>query len=208
MENASLLGHSASWWDAAMLMSLGVAAFVAFIVAGATAGSVVANKRENAAAKEELDRYKSEAGERTAALENAAAQARLETEKLRAQLAWRTVSPHTVKALEAELSLHPGAVNVEYVSGDPEANNLAIQIANIFGAAKWQVGMLGVTFNSTAVFGLWVPDPPSKDTPAIRTAFSKYQLGFASNALPTGGMSFGGTVDGGAVVFVGSKKPN
>jgi hypothetical protein len=149
------------------------------------------------------------ANERAAGLEKEAANARLETERLKAQFAWRAFSPEQAKALEQDLAAHPGIVNVMYVSGDPEANNLAIQIGNIFSAAKWQVGMLGSTFNGAAIFGLWVPDTPAKDTSAIRSAFTAHEIGYSTAALPSSGMmGFGGTIPNAATVFVGSKKPN
>lgn len=205
-----MLGLDLAAWNMIMWLALGLAAFAAIAIFLSTRVIITLQDKEAADRADEFARYKVEVGERTAGLEAEAANARLETERLKAQFAWRTISPEATKALEVELAAHPGAVNVEYVAGDPEANNLAIQIANIFGTAKWQVGMMGQTFAGTAIFGLWVPDPPAKDTNVIRAAFTKYGLGFSPAAMPGTGslMGYGGSVPGGATIFIGSKKPS
>jgi hypothetical protein len=101
-------------------------------------------------------------------------------------------------------------VNLQYAAGDLDANNLAIQFGTIFRAAKWQVGLTGITFVGSAIFGIWVPDPPATDTPIIREAFRAVGIAFNPSALPKFSqiMEFGGGVSGGAVVFIGTKSPN
>jgi hypothetical protein len=57
MDN-SLLGHGSDWWNGAMLISLALAALVAFLVAAATTGVIIVQKREAGVANAELARYK------------------------------------------------------------------------------------------------------------------------------------------------------
>jgi cell division protein FtsL len=143
-----------------------------------------------------------------AAIANAnaqAAQARLEQERLKAELAWRTLSPQVVAQLEQILSKHPGKINVQHVANDTEALYLAIQLANIFGKAKWEVQMLSVTMGGALVFGLWSPNAPSSDTAIVRDALRAVNIGFSTDTLPPQGMAFGGTIPDAPILFVGSK---
>jgi hypothetical protein len=147
------------------------------------------------------------ANERAATLENEAAQARLEQEKLKAQLAWRVLPPAAVTAIEQRLSQAPSAINVEHVANDPEALYLAIQIANIFERAKWQIAMNAVTMAGTVVFGIWIPNSQSPTTAVIQGAFTAAGVGFSTGNLPPAGMGFGGNIPGAPKLFIGSKRP-
>jgi len=134
-----------------------------------------------------------------------ALQARIEQERLKAQFAWR-VLPNEISAdLERHLSQHPGKINVQYVANDPEALYFAIQFANIFVNAKWEVQMLAMQIAGTAIFGIWIPDSPSPDTAIARDAFGAARIGFSSDVLPRGGIGFGGAIENAAILFVGSK---
>ncbi|MGO8756338.1 MAG: hypothetical protein ACLQHK_14070 [Gallionellaceae bacterium] len=186
MESSLLLGQTASWWDAAMLISLAVVAFVAFLVAGATTGSVVANKRESAAAKVELERYKLgvasqvaeaktegiKAGEKAgnalvraaeseaktallekeaAAIRNETAQANERVEKLKAEnIAWQKAmlpryigligidGPPKAQEYFAGIDRFAGTpISIQVVAGDSEAQNLAIQVAQVLSMYGW-----------------------------------------------------------------------
>ena len=79
------------------------------------------------------------ANQNTARLENEAAAAKLETEKLKLVVAWRIIPSDAAGELSKALSGKPGSVNLRYTDGDPEALFLAIQISQILGKAKWQV---------------------------------------------------------------------
>src|ERR1700730_17440080 len=136
-------------WEELMLASLGVAGLIAFAVFMTTAAVVILTRRENAETKREYETYKLtvegqvaeakregiKAGEtagsalvRAAELEKEAANAKLETERLKATVAWRSISPEIAASLEKILSETPGSVNLRYTDGDPEALFLAIQI--------------------------------------------------------------------------------
>ena len=147
------------------------------------------------------------ANERAASLERDATRARLETERLKAQLAWRVLPQNIANAIGNNLSASVGKINIQYAANDTEALYFAIQLANIFGKAGWQVGMLSVTLSGTVVFGLWVPDTQSPFTQTIRTALEGAGIGFSRQALPTSNtvMSSGNQIPGAPILFVGSK---
>jgi hypothetical protein len=145
------------------------------------------------------------AKKQTAALENEAAQARLEQERLKAQLAWRTLAPDAKSNLETALARKPAQVNIQYPSGDTEAQYLAIQFANTFEKAGWQVAMFSATLHGTVAWGLFIPDPVSDATTEMRDAFAAAGLGFSTEALPPAGMGFGNSIPNAPILFIGSK---
>jgi hypothetical protein len=99
-----------------------------------------ADARERVSQAEAVGRQAQEASslanERAKALELEAENAKLETEQLKAKLAWRILTPPQHQALFASLSQHTGAATIAHVANDPESLYLAIQIANIFSEAK------------------------------------------------------------------------
>jgi hypothetical protein len=147
------------------------------------------------------------ANERAASLANEASQARLEQEKLKAQLAWRVLSPQSTATIEQRLSQQPASINIEHVANDPEALYLAIQVANIFGKANWQVAMNAVTMSGTAVFGIWIPHFDSPAALVVREAFTAAGIGFSTDVPPPAGMGFGGSIQGAPRLLIGSKRP-
>ncbi len=192
----------ANWILVAALL-IGVAATYAIVVSGNIRDKVL---KQDLATQGMIA---SQANERAAILEKEAADAKLEQERLKAQLAWRTLSPDAAVGLERSLAVKPGSVNIEYVSGDPEALAFAIQLANIFGKAKWKVAMNGLTYSGVVIFGLWIPDPPTPEKTLIRDAFIAIGGAFNTKTLPLAGMtiSMGGAIPNAPIVFVGSKAP-
>jgi hypothetical protein len=181
-------------WALVVALVLGVAATWAIVVSGTIK-------------EERLKRELAAQNERAAALEMEAATARLEQERLKEQLAWRSLSKDKTDELVLALSTNPGVVNVKWVSGDPEAHSLAIQLTNIFDAANWRVGMQGETRTGTALFGLWIPDPPTPDAPFVRSVFTRAGIAFESGSLPRASLGIGSGMPTGTTVFVGSKPP-
>ncbi|MGE0235885.1 hypothetical protein [Methylocystis sp.] len=147
------------------------------------------------------------ADERSKVLALEADKARLETERIKAQLAWRSLPPDIGKQLKTALSQHAGKANIQHVANDPEALYLAIQIANIFGEAKWEIQMLAVTMSGSLPFGIFIPESQSPDLPIIRASFTSAHIPFSQNQLPASGMGFGGSIPDAPIVFVGSKPP-
>jgi hypothetical protein len=183
-----------SWANGLYLVALAVAAVASFVIF-----------RVSAEKDRELTRFRAESQERTAQLENETAQAKLEQERLKAQLAWRTLSPEVRDLLTKALSAHPSRMNIEYVANDTEVQYLAIQIANAFTDAKWQIAMKQVTHAGTVVFGLWIPESPYEGTAEARAAFRAAGIPFSTDTPPPAGMGFGGVVENAGSILVGSK---
>jgi hypothetical protein len=154
METALLLGHSADWWNAAMLSSLAIAAVAAFLVAAATTGVVVAAKREAMNARSELERYQAQvsvkieearadaalANERAAQFGKDAAEANLKTELLKKELGWREVTRDQFAKLRAVLNGKPMSIALFWGMGDAEGSHFA----HVLAAALHNAGLVVV----------------------------------------------------------------
>jgi hypothetical protein len=162
-------------------------------------------------AREDAEGYKlqiAQANERAVNLEKEAAAAKLETEKLKQTVAWRSISPQTALEFEKVLSAKPGAVNLRYTDGDPEALFLAIQFSRIFAKAKWKIAPGALKFANAIQFGIALPDADSTDAGTLRTAFSAAKIGYSTNPLPPSGVSFSiSTINGAPTLMIGSKLP-
>lgn len=142
-----------------------------------------------------------------APLGNDAAQARLETEKVKQAVEWRVIPKQNAEALEKALAANPGAVNLRYTDGDPEALFLAVQFSKIFSAAHWQIASGALEFANAMSFGLGLPDSGDAGD-ALREAFTSAQIGFSTTPLPPQGAAFSiGTIPGAPIFMVGSRFP-
>jgi hypothetical protein len=126
-----------------------------------------------------------EAESRTAGFEREAAQARLETAKLKAAVAWRTISLGATKSLIASLSAHPGSVNLRWADGDPEAMYFAAQFIEIFRAAHWRWS-IGTRKIPALIFGIWIPPNGASDGDTLRSALGTAGLLFTAVPWPQG----------------------
>jgi len=155
-----LLGHTGSWWDFWMVLSLGGVALAGFLVVVFTAGSILVHKREAAAASDALERYKLEtkgkvadatsagiaagktAGDaflRAAALEKEAQELKAANLALKAKIQPRRLSGEESKKLSAAISgLHSLAIGVVSRIFDPEGADFADDLANAFNKGNWQ----------------------------------------------------------------------
>jgi hypothetical protein len=156
-----------------------------------------------------FDAQIAQAKERAANSENDAASARLETEKLKQAVAWRTIPPETALQLETILSAKPGSVNLRYTDGDPEALFLATQFSRILGKAKWEIAPGSEKFANALVFGIVLPDSTGADAQTLRSAFTAAKIPFSTGPLPQmGGAAFNiSTIPGAATLMIGSKVP-
>jgi hypothetical protein len=201
-------GHDVDWWNGAMLVALSFAALAAVAVVGATTGVIVSQKQQSAADQEALEKYKADSGVRTAILEKEAADARSETERIKQVVAWRTITPVDALKLETALAEKPGAVNLRYMDGDPEALFLAIQISQILDKAHWRIAPGVVKPSNAIVFGIDLPDASGVDAQTLRRAFLAAKVPFSPNELPPDGISFSiSTIDGAPTLMVGSRAP-
>jgi hypothetical protein len=96
-------------------------------VTGAQTELIDAKDRQLAHDLKSKDEKIADAGAAASAANERAETARLEQEKLKAQLAWRLIPPSIAPELKRVLSANPGSVNLRYTDGDPEALYLAIQ---------------------------------------------------------------------------------
>jgi hypothetical protein len=223
-----MLGLSLHNWENVMLLFLGVAAIAAALVGIWTYAVVQLQKQEAADAKKDFDEYKLtvdgqvadakkegiQAGEkagsailRAAELEKEAANARLETEKIKGVVSWRTISPASASALERVLAAKPGAVNLRFMDGDPEALFFAIQFSQILAKAHWQIAPGALKPANAIVFGISLPDATGTDIQTLREAFSAANIRFSPNPVP-GGPSFSvSTIQGAPMLMIGSRPP-
>jgi len=147
------------------------------------------------------------AQERAALLEKQAADARLETEKLKQAVAWRSISADQVTTLRRALSATTGAVNLRYMDGDPEALAFAVQLSHVLAAAGWQVASGAWKPSNTILFGLFIPDSTGNGQ-RLRQALTSANLAFSSEPLPDSGTWFNvTTITGAPILMVGSRRP-
>lgn len=157
---------------------------------------------------EEAKATSSAANARAAELEKEAANARLETERIKEAVSWRVIPPESASELEKVLSAKPGSVNLRYMDGDPEALFLAIQYSKILSKANWKVAPGAVKPDNTIIFGIGLPDGSGVDAKTLRDAFSAAKVPFSTNALPPAGISFSiSTIQGAPTLMIGSKEP-
>jgi hypothetical protein len=223
------LGQDGEWWDFGLILSVIAAAVVATAIGVTTAGSIIAHKREAVAAEAALVSYKLtvdakvadakkegiEAGKaagdalvRAAGLEKEAANARLETEKIKAVVAWRTLSATQNADLNKVLSARPGSVNLRWIDGDPEALFLAMQISQVLGNAKWQVAPGAFKPAGSIHFGILVPPESGADADTLRQSLQAAKIGYSAVPLSQEGASFNvTTIPGAPFLMIGSRRP-
>jgi hypothetical protein len=167
-------------------------------------------------AREAGDDLQRESDERVAAAEARAAEAQLETERLRAQFSWRGFSIDQASKLVEVLEKTPGKVAIEYFENDPDSSSLARQFAVIFRWSKWAVTSHAGSYGTNLWFGIVVPEPDGKSDSApfalsIREAFETAGIGFDTAPLPRWNSStddmpinLGGSA---ARIFIGPKAP-
>jgi hypothetical protein len=133
----------------------------------------------------------------------------LEQEKLKAQLAWRQITPDLASALKAAISNETGSVDIRYIDSDPESLYFATQFRDLFGASSnWHVGFGNIKFANLPVFGLDIPGPDTGNVMALRRIFSKANFTFDTTDLPPQIMvGLVLSLVGGPTLVVGSKPP-
>lgn len=166
---------------------------------------------EKQAAKDQVEIAKSDAAkanERAARLENEAAQAKLEQEKLKASLAWRTLSKDQADKLSQVAAKITGSVNLRYTDGDPEALFFAIQIGNLLSVAKWNVAPGSVKYQNALAFGIHIEPDGSHDAALLRDALSAAAIPYTNEPTPPIGSAFNvSTIPGAPTLTIGSRLP-
>jgi hypothetical protein len=224
-----MLGFDLDSWNNILLLFLSITAVAAAFVGLATYATIQLAKQEAADSKRDFEAYKLtvegqvadakkegiRAGEtagnalvRAAQLEREAANARLETEKLKAVVAWRTISASENAAIERILSAKPGSVNLRWTDGDPEALFFAIQISQVLQRAHWSVASGSFKPANGILFGFILPPALGNDVQTLRDAFTAARLPFSAVPLPQQGMSLMvSTIPDAPFLMVGSRMP-
>jgi hypothetical protein len=154
------------------------------------------------------DEARQQSNERIARLSDEAAKAKLETEKLKGVVTWRTLSAEQNAAIEKVLSQKPGAVNLRWQDGDPEALFLAIQLSHLFQRSNWQVAPGAFKPANAILFEITVPPVSGENADTLRAALGAGRVGYSSVPISSGGASFNvSTINGAPYLYVGSRKP-
>ncbi len=136
-----MFGHNLAWWNEAMLLSLGIAAFCALAVAFTTTIVVKLQGQAEIDAKKAFDdsqdafnKYKIDAAKDIAEANARAAEAKLELEKFRTP---RTLNTEQQARITEKIKPFSGTkFDVGLQTGDPEAQNLLLQIEDALNMAK------------------------------------------------------------------------
>ncbi len=135
------------------------------------------------------------------------AQAQLETERIKAQVAWRDVTEVERLAILDALKIRPaGALNIQYVPQDNESLWYARRIAEIFEKAGWKVA-IGIAGQGAEIpTGLIFPaEYVSAESISVRSAFSAAKIPLGS-VLPPVSMNLGSpSYVGAPTLTVGSR---
>jgi hypothetical protein len=142
------LGHNGEWWDFWLIFAVIVAALSAIAIGVATTGSIVAHKREAAAAEIALQTFKLDTQEKISSADARAAEAtkaaeaeKLERLKLEAKLAPRSLTQKEQEAISASLTqFKDTSLDVFiYGGGSADALPLAGMISSALTKAGWNV---------------------------------------------------------------------
>jgi hypothetical protein len=174
----------------------------------------------------ELEKETADVKARTVGLQNeteaakaSAEQARAEQERLKidltreqmarldfeSQFAWRTIPANVHDKLIALLAIKPGTMQIGFVAADPESTFLALQLQQIFSAAKWQTSLSANTYPGQILVGIFVPDTGDAETEQARAALKSVGILFSTGNAPAQAMSFGSTDSSKPLIVVGSK---
>jgi hypothetical protein len=135
-----------------------------------------------------------------------AAFARLEGEKLKDKLAWRTLGDDGRRNLAIDIVGIEGPLAIAYSANDPEALSFALEFSKAFMKGGCSVRMQSRTFNGSLPFGIFVPGN-SVGARSLREALAKSRIPFSTDAPPQHALTVG-EIDGTtALLFVGSKSP-
>jgi hypothetical protein len=229
VERRRMWGLSLDGWNNVMLACLAFVAIAAVSVLLAQYVITQLAKQEAAESQAALDKYKLtveakvaearsegiKAGEtasnalvRAAELEKEAANARLETEKIKSVVQWRTFSASQNAGMESALSAKPGSINLRWMDGDPEAMFLAIQLSQILQRAHWSVAPGAIKPANGIIFGLLLPPVAGDDAETLRKALIAAKLSFSAVPAPAEGVSFNTSfIEGAPFLYIGSRMP-
>jgi hypothetical protein len=222
-------------WEQIMLWSLGAAALAALAVTISTTAVVFLQKDESEASRQELERYKADAGakisaaeavkqaaqaevgkanaqiatanERSAALEKETAVARLEQERIKQIVNWRILSPEALRRFTAKLQ-RGGTATIAYAANDPEALYLWTQITKAIPQPAWKMKSQARTYEGVLYAGIFIFGPQGPSLDALRDAFAAAGLAFGTDDPGMPHLWFGDPIDPTIpTVYIASKIP-
>jgi hypothetical protein len=160
--------------------------------------------------------------ESTAMAVERAAQAELETQRLKALYAWRRILPEQVTYLRFGLAkMTGGSVIIRWFMYDLESNNLAEDMGAVFKLSGWKVRFSPESYSGNFAYGLRISSPFAR-TPSdgeeneraskiVKDAFTNSYFDFDSLPSPTPHMMTGARGDDisspCAELYVGPKRP-
>jgi hypothetical protein len=178
-------------WSLYLLIAAGVIALAVGIV------TTLATRKGEAlihAKDAQLKRDLKKADERISKANQATEEARLETERLKKQLAWRRVSAEQQQILVAELKGHPMTVWTAFISNDPESVIFRDDIDKALKTAGIETRYFG---GLELVVGLEITHVPGPAYDLLVKAFKKAGLPFTT-IPPVNGLD-------GLAILVGTK---
>lgn len=110
--------------------------------------------------------------------------AKLEQEKLKAQLSWRTIPVADADRMLPILSATPSSVVLAYTANDPESLSLTIQLSMVFAKAGWETIAQSRTYNDQLLMGLFI-NGSGPEAESVRRAFNSVGAAFSSESVPT-----------------------
>jgi hypothetical protein len=113
--------------------------------------------------------------ERVAEANTRAANAELETQRLKAQFGGRRILPEQAKQIVETIRDKASSLNVliEFQSGDPEAYTYGVDFIHVFqDSGVEKIRFCGNAYISGMVFGLWLSTAPEIDGSSIADSFT------------------------------------
>lgn len=190
---------------AGVILFTGVALLASFFMWRSSVEISQKNDRELAQYQTDASVQIEDARARAAGADERAEQSRLETERVKATVAWRTLSQAQVAKLFRSLRENPGPVNLRYTDGDPEALYFADQIARVLTEAGWTVATGSLKLGHTILFDLWIPDGGN-----LAETFRSAGLHVTIQTPPNQGMTAQfnvQTIQNAPTLIVGSRNP-
>jgi len=195
--NMSPLESSLAWWsgwsDILGITAASIGAILAIVTLVGWGFSWKAGKLKD----EALEKYKiesrrsiSEADAKAAGANERAANAELETQRLKKQLAWREVTQNQATTIRTALQNTPMNLTISWVAGDPEGSEFAQQLGSVFAAS-------GITLVAFAPMGYLGEEPHGVSI----SGSERQEIMLLSTALEKAGL-------GPVAVRIDAKKPD
>lgn len=166
------------------------------------ASAEAAKARERASLADERAEI---ANSRAAELERQAAIARLETERIKQRVSWRTISSNNISRITDILkSNDAGRINICALANDAEAKNLAIILSRIFLSSGWQVGVSDVSFTGGSIFGIFI-DQKITSLDRVLRILEDDGLKVTNETRLMYSSAIGSYIEGAPTIYIGSK---